>query len=74
MDVEKEVVAWSKETFPNATFQAISDKFEEELQDCLGCCWFDGEEKCLCTSDHNGDENSCFGVCGCADFCKIEEA
>jgi len=28
--VEKEVVAWHRKTFPNATVEAISDKFDEE--------------------------------------------
>jgi hypothetical protein len=41
---------------------------------CLRCCWFDGDDKCLCTPDHNRDDNSCFGVLGCANFCKIEES
>ncbi len=39
---------------------------------CPDCCWFDGETKCLCSPDHNGDEESCWGVCACADFAEIK--
>jgi len=32
-DIEKEVVAWHRETFPNATMQAITAKFDEEIHE-----------------------------------------
>lgn len=60
---------------------AIAQKLGDERQKkairanwiCLKCCWFDGKERCLSSTDHNGDEGNCWGVCGCADFAQIEE-
>lgn len=34
-DIEKEVLAWHRETFPRATFDAISDKIIEEAGELL---------------------------------------
>lgn len=35
--LEKSIVQWHKETFPNATIQAIIDKLNEELHEAIDC-------------------------------------
>jgi len=35
-DIEKNVVEWSLETFPNATEEVLADKFDEEVEELFG--------------------------------------
>ena len=35
IDIKKEVVSWHKETFPNATEKAITDKLLEEVSELM---------------------------------------
>jgi len=43
-DIEKEVLEWHRETFPNATDEAIDDKLQEEVAELNGEIYF-GDDK-----------------------------
>jgi len=50
-ELQKEIVKWHKETFPNATKKAIEDKLAEECGELTSAAFF-------LTDDHVADEGA----------------